>query len=188
MTLFEYLSVAVSIVLSLSAAQILSNLRAVLQPDKRYWVHISWIVVALYTHVIIWWEFWAFREVASWTLATFVLVLINPGLLFVASNALVVSDSDVRRIWEKHYFAVRRSFFLPLGMLLIVSVLRDWIILDAPVVFPRLLPEITLTLICGVGWASESKRIHAALALASMLLIVASTAYLWFQPGGGSRL
>jgi len=36
LTLFEYLSVAVSIVLSLSAAQILVNLRAVFDPARRY--------------------------------------------------------------------------------------------------------------------------------------------------------
>jgi len=188
LTLFEYLSVAVSIVLSLSAAQILSSIRAVLQPDKRYWVHVVWVVIALYSHIVLWWEFWAFRDVAAWSLGRFALVLVNPGLLFVASNALVHADSDKHRTWEDHFYSVRRSLFVTFAMLMVVSILRDWVLLDARVEFPRLLPEAAMTLIYGVGLASKSKRIHAGLAILCIFVALASTAFLWLQPGGGSGL
>jgi len=110
MTLFEYLSVAVSIVLSLSAAQLLSSIRAVLKSERRYWVHTIWIAIALCIHVVLWWEFWEYRDVGDWTLAKFVLVLVNPGLLFVASNALATPDSGTSPTWEVHSFSVRWSF------------------------------------------------------------------------------
>jgi hypothetical protein len=186
LTLFEYLSVAVSIVLSLSAAQILANVRAVLDPERRYWIHTLWVAIALYVHVIIWWEFWAFRDVPSWTMATFVLSLINPGVLFVASSALVVVGSDENRSWETHYFASRRSFFLAIGMLPLGAVLRDWLILAQPLAFPLHIPEVLMTLFSAIGWASGKKRVHGVLVLASMFTLAASTSYLWFQPGGGS--
>ncbi len=188
MTLFEYLSVAVSIVLSLSAAQILSNLRAVLKAAGRYWVHVSWVAFALYSHVIIWWEFWAFREVASWTLGTFALVLVNPGLLFVASNTLVQLDPAEDQTWEGHFYSIHQSFFLTYGLLLPVSVLRDWVLLDASVEFPRLLPEALMLLICGVGWVSKSKRVHSGLVLLCFSMALVSTVFFWLLPGGGSRL
>ena len=115
MTLFEYLSVAISIVLSLSAAQILVNLRAVLDPARRYWVQILWVVILLYVHLLLWWGFWAYRDVESWNLAMFSLVLLNPGLLFVSSTTLVVDASKSDRNWEQHFFDVRRSFFVTFG-------------------------------------------------------------------------
>lgn len=186
MTLFEYLSVAVSIVLSLSAAQILSTLRVVMRADRRYWVHVFWVAFVLYSHLIIWWEFWAFREV-SWTLGTFALVLVNPGLLFVASNTLVYSDTAEDGSWEDHFYAVHRSFFPTYGVLILVSVLRDDVLLGASVEFPRLLPEAFMVLICVVGWVSGNRRIHLGLALLSLCAIVASTVFLWLQPGGGSH-
>jgi hypothetical protein len=71
-TLFEYLSVATSIVLSISAAQLITILRAVLRPGRRYWVHTLWTVLALFGHLVIWWEFWGYRDVASWNLPQFV--------------------------------------------------------------------------------------------------------------------
>ena len=109
MTLFEYLSVAVSIVLSLSAAQILVNLRAVFDPASRYWVHTLWVVIVLFVHLLFWWGFWAYRVVESWNLATFALVLLNPGILFVASTTLVLNASKLDRSWEQHFFDIRND-------------------------------------------------------------------------------
>jgi hypothetical protein len=188
LTLFEYLSVALSIVLSLSAAQILGSLQSVIRPGTRYWVHAVWVGVALYTHVILWWEFWAFREVASWSLGTFLLALVNPGLLFVASSALVLADTRGGRSWEDHYFERRGSFFVPFGVVLVVSLLRDWVILDSRIELPRHAPELLMILICAVNWKSSSRRVHSALALLTLSVLLSSTFYLWLQPGGGSRI
>lgn len=188
MTLFEYLSVAVSIVLSLSAAQILASVRSVLQGGKRYWVHVIWIVLALNTHVILWWEFWAYRDVTDWTLAKFLLVLVNPGLLFVASNALATSNMNTNTSWEEHFFAARWSFFVPFGVLLVVSFFRDAFILDRPFEVARHLPELIVLGVCPLGASSESRRTHAILALVALFTIVVGSASLWTQPGGGSQL
>ena len=98
MTLFEYLSVAISIVLALSAAQLLGSLRAVFDAERRYWVHALWVVHVLVIHVIGWWGLWAFRDFESWNLALFGLFLVIPGLLFVCSNALVVPQGEASRL------------------------------------------------------------------------------------------
>ena len=93
MTLFEYISVAFSVVLSLSAAQILSNIRSVLDRDRRDWVHGLWMAHILILHVIVWWSGWALRDV-SWNLASFSLALSAPALLYLTANALVPSDQS----------------------------------------------------------------------------------------------
>jgi hypothetical protein len=50
MTLFEYLSVAVSLVLALGLTHLLANLRAVVEPTRRYSVHALWVVYLLGHH------------------------------------------------------------------------------------------------------------------------------------------
>ena len=131
MTLFEYLSVAISIVLALSTAQLLGNLREVFDPARRYWVHALWVVQILLTHFIFWWGFWAYREVESWNLGFFGLALLNPVLLFVCSNVLVRGQPSDGASWEKHFFSARRWFFAARGAIAVVAQLRVWVLFAA---------------------------------------------------------
>ena len=164
MTLFEYLSVATSIVLALSAAQLLTNLRSVMHRARRYWVHVLWIFLLLLGHLLVWWEFWGYRDVTSWNFAKFTLMLLNPGILFVCSNTLVHSESKVDKPWDEHFYQVRRSFFAVFGMLPLVSVLRRWSLADIPILSPNNFPELLVFLpFCVAGFAFKSRRIHASL-------------------------
>ena len=183
MTLFEYLSVVTSIVLSLSAAQLLAQLRAVLQPAKRYWIHTLWVLFALSLHLLIWWEFWGYRNVAGWNIASFALLLLNPGILYVCSSTLVRPEANVIEHWSKHFFEVRRTIFLTLSMLTIVSVLRRWVLTDVPVLSTANIPELVFALLFITGFISRDTKLHAGIVIASWLLLVVTTANTWFQPG-----
>jgi hypothetical protein len=55
MTLFEYVTVAVSIVLSFGVVRLLDGLRAAALPECRYWVHLAWIPTKLLNHALYWW-------------------------------------------------------------------------------------------------------------------------------------
>ena len=110
-------------------------------------------------------------------------MLVNPGLLFVASNTLVVSGTNGDESWSLRYFANRRPFFVALGLLPAGSVVRDWFLVQAPIIATEHIPEVIVTTICIVGWVSESRRVHAFLVLAILLVFTASSASLWFEPG-----
>ncbi len=168
--------------LSLSVAQVLGNLRAVFHSGTRYWVHALWTVLVLILHLLVWWAFWAYRVVESWNLATFALVLLNPGILFVASNTLVSREPNVES-WTEHYFAIRRPFFATFGLIPLGTLLRDGILFGTPVLVLGHLPEALVTTICVLGWSSESRRALACLAPACLLVMMAGMAYVWFQPG-----
>ncbi len=183
MTLFEYLSVAVSIVLALSAAQLLGNVREVFDPARRYWVHALWVVHMLLIHVLLWWGFWAYRDVESWNLAFFGLVLLNSALIFVCSNTLVLSHRSDGASWEQHFFSVRKWFFVVRGLISVVATLRSWLLLGIPILDPARLVALLVLIVCVVGILSASRRVHGALALIGSIGIVLGTVYLWFQPG-----
>lgn len=186
MTQFEYLSVAVSIVLSLSVAHILVNIRAVFSPERRYWVHAVWVVIALFTHLLIWWGFWSYREVESWNLATFTMLLVNPGILFVGSAALVLENPDSD--WDSHFFRVRRSFFTAFGCIPAVSLVRDLILFDVPILTPTHAPELFMTAICVAAWKLETRRAQAIFATCAVLVMVGAAVSIWLQPGASRSL
>jgi hypothetical protein len=158
-TLFEYLSVAISIVLSLSAAQLLGNLREVFDPTRRYWVHALWVVQTLWLHVLYWWSMWAYRDIESWNLFSFAFVLVVPALLFLASSALVPSYATSVPSWEDHFFTVRRWYFAARSLLVVFAGLRSWLFLDAA---PSPLSGLILVA-CVAGLISSNRWLHAIL-------------------------
>ena len=55
MSHFEFVSVAVSIVLALSAARLLTALPQVLSSGRSYWIHALWCLALLFAHMDFWW-------------------------------------------------------------------------------------------------------------------------------------
>ena len=183
MTLFEFLSVAISIVLALSAAQLLGNLREVFDPARRYWVHALWVVHLLLVHVVGWWGLWAYRDLESWNLGLFALFLVIPGLIFVCSNTLVASRHGDMTSWEQHFFSVRKWFFVARGLIGVVSALRSWLLLGIPMLDLWRLPSLLMLILCAVGFTSTSRRVHGVIVVIGMIRLILGTGYLWFQPG-----
>ena len=108
MSLFEYLSVAISVMLSLSAAQLFTNLRSVFDPPRRYWVHAVYVAQMLFLHLMNWWGFWGYREIETWNLGSFSFVLLGPALIFVCSSALVAAPTSTESSWEQHFERTRQ--------------------------------------------------------------------------------
>ena len=110
MTLFEYLSVAVSILLSLGMVHILSRIKDILEGGRVYWIHAVHVGLILSLHPVYWWMFWGYRDV-SWTLPFFLIALVPPSLICVLATSLVPRDSSAISSWRDHYFRIHRFFF-----------------------------------------------------------------------------
>ena len=180
MTQFEYISVAFSVVLALSVAQLLNNIRSVFDPACRYWVHGLWVVHLLVLHVNTWWTLWAFREV-SWNLGSFSLGLANLGALYVAANALVPSDR-VGSL-QGHFFANRTMFFTARGFVVLLFWAGTHVLLDVPLVAPMRLVGVLFLVFCAVGIASNKHRVQAMLVILGLANEVVAVGYLRFSAG-----
>ena len=75
MSLFEYISVAVSLILSFGVAHLLARMYVVFERGKRYWVHSAWTVITLVVFIAYWWSFWNWNAVSSWNFGWFLLAL-----------------------------------------------------------------------------------------------------------------
>ena len=173
MTLFEYLSVALSIVLSLSALRLVNGLRGGLSANRRYWVHTLWMVVMLGICLSHWWTSWSFRA-ADWTFATFVLMLSGPALLYFVVGTLVPEGSDESFEPEAHFFENRVQFYVGLICYMVLATFDGYLIMDAPLIAPARVIQVLGALLAVLGLISSNRALHKVLpVLFSLLYLIA---------------
>src|SRR5260221_4591987 len=86
MDTFSYLSVLISIVLGLGITNLLGGMATLLsrRADVRmYWPLPIWLVTLFLMHVQTWWTMFGLRRVGHWTFAEFLIVLMQPVLLYL---------------------------------------------------------------------------------------------------------
>ena len=182
MTLFEYIAVAFSIVLSLGAASLLSALMRIFSTDRRYWVHGVWVAIVLFFHVVVWWSLWSYSVVQTWTLQTFLLVLLQPALLYVQASLLVGDEPATTSSWHAHFFRIRRWFFVVRILYLIVGITASFQILGVPLSHPSRLFGASHVVISLVGISTTSERTHQVLAVLAALVALAAAVVLYPAP------
>ena len=182
LTLFEYIAVAFSIVLSLGAVSLLSALRRVFAPDRRYWVHAVWVATVLFFHAVVWWSLWSYSVVKAWTLPTFFFVLLQPALLYVQASLLVGDEPATTKSWHAHFFRIRRWFFVVRILYVFVAITASLQILGVPLLHPSRLFGASHVVISLVGISTTSERTHHVLAILAALVTLASALVLYPTP------
>ncbi len=181
MTQFEFISVAVSIVLALSMARLLSAVPHLLAPDRRYWVPCLWAASLLPIHLGFWWAMWAYREVDAWTFRGFAAVMLTPALLFLTVTILVSDSPGTVESWRERFYSRHRVFFSLFLVALLSIPLRQFAVLGSPLPSPEtgapLFFAPPILLIGAIGAFTSRERIHEMLALiaAATLLVVYAT-------------
>ena len=112
MTLFEYISVAVSMVLALTVVRGLDAIGRVYSAERRYSVHVIWFSLKLFQPLVIWWSMWGLKGVTGWNFFAFVMVVAGPVMLYLQMATLVPRDLTTVSDWRGHFYRVRRRFFL----------------------------------------------------------------------------
>lgn len=122
MTLFEFMSVAFSLVLALALSRGLNGLRSSFLEERRYWPHAIWLVTKLLNAVTYWWWLWAYHDLeAHWTIATFLLYLAIPVGMYLQVDSLVGHHPREILDWKKHFYAEHKWFFGINGILAIIA-------------------------------------------------------------------
>ena len=170
MTHFEYITVAVSMVLSLGVVRLLDAIRHAFDPARRYSVLLLWIFAKLMNHVLFWWALWSYRDLANWNILDFVWVLLFPGLLYIQVTSLVTTTPQDVVDWRAHFYSLRRWFFsanilLILHTAAMVSVIRA----ELPL-YPVLAGESVLVAINVVGLVTANQKVHFAIVLLALAI------------------
>ena len=182
MTLFEYLAVSVSIVLSFGVIRMLDGLPEALARDRRHWIHTLWVVNLLWMHVQLWWAFWSYSGRTVWNYPRFLLSLAAPALLYSLAITLIPRDTSEVSSWGDHFSRVRVRFCVLFALLWISLVLSTWLVLGLPLVHPLRAWQAIFLLLFLVGTRVSTPRFHGALAIAFVGMLVYSVVTGFLQP------
>jgi len=104
------LTVAISMILALDIGRLLDGIAPAISIERRYWVHVGWIVQKLLNHAMWWCGLWAVQAL-EWNLAWFLSSLIGPAVLYLKAAALVTTAPALVDSWRDRFFEIRPWFF-----------------------------------------------------------------------------
>lgn len=171
MTLFEYISVATSLILSFSLARTLTNLAPIFASERRYWVHSVWVLGLLVYHATLFWQLWLYQGLEDWTLAEFVVLLVGPITLLIGVSLLVPTERvpDFRVYFE----SMRGPFYSILIVMQLQPMLALYLLFDIPFsVHPTLLSGLIFAAAAVVGLFARKSAIDMVLVCIFVLGIV----------------
>ena len=113
MSLFEFVTVMVSMILALTLGQLLSGVSLLIKStrDVRWHLpHTLWLVALGQTLVNHWWALWDFHDL-DWNYISFIYILIAPVLIALAVGVIVPDRTQpVQLDMEQQFHRVRRPF------------------------------------------------------------------------------
>jgi hypothetical protein len=117
MTIFEYISVAASLVLALAIGNILSASSDILDRNRRDWLHVTWCVLAVLLGLGQWLALWRLNTPENWTSLQFFSVMLSVMIIYGMTHVLVTKRPEQVEDWSVHLVSMTR----PLFTLLILS-------------------------------------------------------------------
>ena len=182
MTLFEFLAVFLSIVLSFGVIRLLDGLPSALKRGRGYVIHTLWVISVLFMHVQYWWVFWSYSTVVEWNYPRFLIVLASPFLTYSLTTALVPVDHGTVESWRDHFCRVRTRFFVLYACWWLVVALANLIVLGQPFMNGLRLFQATFIVLYTLGAISKRPWFHALLVAYTIGVIVFTVTFLFLDP------
>ena len=181
MSPFDYLSVLLSIILGLGITQLLTGVGRLIQARDRvrvYWPALAWVGVLLLVHVQTWWTTFEMRERADWHFFAFLVVLLQPIVLYLLA-ALVLPDFGETGSADEEFVDLRANYFANarwfhgLGLVALVVSLGKDLALDGTLPeWRNVLAHVVFFALWGAAMITRRERYHAVLGPLVLLLFV----------------
>jgi hypothetical protein len=173
MTLFEYLAIAFSLVLSSAAMRLMGGLPHAFDKGKRYWVHFCFLVLGLATTAVVFWVYWSYRD-ATWDLLGFLVALAHLGLVYFLATTIVPENPGNVDAWREYYYSVRSRYFSAAILFALTSTAMPSLLLGMPLNHPARLVHTCMLLIGVVGVSTADNRIHGGMVACAALALAVS--------------
>jgi len=186
MTLFEYLIVVSSIILSMGMIRLVSGLPSAFTKGP-FWVHFLWLIATLIGHALYWWQLWSAHEFVEWNFARFLYILLGPLLLYSQAVTLVPANPDEVSSWRERFFQVFRAFFIARAFYLVHvagmgAILRGVPLLSIPAAGQLMF--LSALLLSVAGAATTNLRLQGAVVILSVGMMLAGIFSFAFEPLG----
>ena len=127
---FSYLSVFMGLILGLGITKLMEGMGHLVQLRGRivwYWPLKAWVLVLMVFHLQAWWAMYELRNISGWTFNSFLIVLIQPILLFYLSVLALPDVSAHERVDLKESFNEHASLtFLIAALMVFSSILKEY--------------------------------------------------------------
>jgi hypothetical protein len=181
---FEYLSVLISIVLGLGITHLLMGFGRWVEGRSEFHAFgpsLAWAGFLLLVHIQTWWTMFGYTHHLEWTFLQFVVVLLQPMVLFLMT-LLVFPSSDARRQdLRENFLHQRRWFFGLLMVLLAVSIGKDLVLNGALPGAMNLGFHGAFLAAAILGMALKRERGHRPLAYVVLVAFLVYTVLLFFD-------
>jgi hypothetical protein len=127
---FEFVAVFISIVLGLGVTHLLLGFGETIQERKSlepYWVHTVWSINVLHYHLSIWWNYFVWGELESWSYGLFLVLIGYAVLLFLMAVVLYPRRLEPGFDFKEHLLENRVWFFSLLTAAGFVDVAETWL-------------------------------------------------------------
>ncbi len=180
MSLFEYIMVLTSILISLGIAELLYGVVRMLKSDFKegfFLPQVLWAVFLFLHLIIIWWSRWDLRDTMEWNFNQLLLSLAGPVLIFILAGLVFPH----KRTAQVYYFAQRKVFFSILAVVPIVDFCHEVLIEGTEIISTATV--IIAILFTAIVWSrfSENETIHTLMAIIAtgvILTFISMTTYL----------
>ena len=183
MTAFEYLSVLLSIILGLAITQVLGGYRGLLLARGTTRLHapsLIWSGFVLLIATQAWWASFGLETRREWDFGTFVVILVQMGLIYMLAALVLPDVGDGAAIdLEVHHEAQRRPFFAFLLALIGVSLFKDFLLNGALPTGANLVFHALMAAVAVAGLLLRGRKAHLALAGTAAALLTAYVALLF---------
>lgn len=184
MSQFEYVAIPVSLILTFGLARLLNAFPHVLVAPRTYWVHALWCSTALLNLLFFWWSFWSAHDAGAWTLGSYLLALVYPGLCYVGATILVPADPSAQADWHAYFFRIRKPLFTVAAL----ATALNHMIVAARQSLPYMnlggLLSAGFVALYMLGFFAAGERVQKTVVLANAGLVVAAYAPLIYRPLG----
>ena len=167
MTIFEFLTIAVSIVLALGLSKLISSVPFVFDGRKRDWLHTLIFVLAVLTHIVVWWRIWLLNDVSDWNILQFTLLMGSPLSLYLAATALVSSAPEQVSDWKTHLADQSHWVFSGIAAVIGFGLLRSYFISG---ITPAWWSFLAFAVFIGAAF-SKLRVVHIVVVLMSFLYL-----------------
>ncbi|HEY1612594.1 MAG TPA: hypothetical protein VGF97_02730 [Rhizomicrobium sp.] len=183
MDAFSYLSVLLSIVLGLGLANLLTGFAAMVRARNRvdmFWPLPVQMLLFFLLHVQLWWALFTLRNFAPWRIQSFLIVLMQPVVLYLGT-ALLVPDipAEGRIDLRQVYFRESRWFFGAIVVALLVSIAKSYILGGGPPNRTDLAGHAAFFVVALAGMILRSDLAHKIIAPLSLAIFSAYIALLF---------
>jgi hypothetical protein len=175
MTLFDFVTVMVSMILALSLGHVLDGIAHLYKTRERVkWSlpHTLWMGAIVLTLINHWWALWDFRDI-NWNYASFLYILIAPVALSFAVN-LIAPERDGNETYDMgaQFDRVRQPFAVAFCIYVLAMWFDGAILAGQDPLAPLGLLHIPALVATAVGFFSKGRAINIVISLIAIATLM----------------